>query len=442
MPVPDNSGGVSLARATQTRNLLLFAGCVGMQYLAAPVLYIGSTHAALLDQLQSSNALANSPEVLYLSLAFTPLLVSSIFRHPSWLKPLLVTAYVGNAMGTVLVVATVLGRCSAQLVSAAVIGQAIVTGASLSTAIALVWEAMGRGVAETRRGAALALAYGVGPILAAVGSLGSQALLTGEVLGMNVMAPLPFPGNFAVVFAAATVPMLVAAGLAGQFVLPDLPRQSTPAESVPREGFVRALAAFFREPILRRAAIAATLIYASAVILANLTLFTREAMGELPSDQVMYQNALRFGTKAVAGLLLGALLAKTHPLAGLLVTGTLCLIAPLYACWATGVAYLVTFQIFGAAELFGVYSPNYVLSASRRKDIRRNLACAGLLPSLAAPFGLLFGQIADVVGKTASPAVGYRASFYTCAMVIGAGLLVATTLPRRPQAAGANAEDS
>ncbi|MFM8705869.1 MAG: hypothetical protein ACKOHG_18855, partial [Planctomycetia bacterium] len=75
----------------------------------------------------------------------------------------------------------------------------------------------------------------------------------------------------------------------------------------------------------------AVLIYTSVPCVANLTLYTREAMGEVPSDLVMYQTALRFGTKAVAGLLLGWLMTKTHPLAGLLATGSLCLVTPLYA---------------------------------------------------------------------------------------------------------------
>ena len=56
----------------QTRNLLLFAGCVGMQYLAAPVLYVGATHAAMLKRMETSNFLANSPETVYYFFAFVP----------------------------------------------------------------------------------------------------------------------------------------------------------------------------------------------------------------------------------------------------------------------------------------------------------------------------------------------------------------------------------
>ena len=62
-----------------------------------------------------------------------------------------------------------------------VILQGAVCGASWPTAIALLWEVIGRGVAESRRGVALALAFGVGPFLAVLGSLGSQLCLTGRL---------------------------------------------------------------------------------------------------------------------------------------------------------------------------------------------------------------------------------------------------------------------
>jgi len=433
-PAADSARAVALPAATQTRNLLLFAGCIGMVYLAAPVLYVGGTHAALLDQLEASSALANSPEVLYLLCLFAPLVVTSVFRHPGWLKPLLVSAYLCIAAGTALVVATIAAGASSRLVSAAVLAQAIINGLSLSTANALAWEALGRGVAENRRGATLALAYGLGPILAAVGSLGSQVLLTGSTLGLRLSSPPSFPGNFAVLFAAATLPMLVAAVFASRFVIPPPPNFA--ADPGDRDGLAARVMAFFLDPLLRRTAIAAVLIYASVPCVANLTLYTREAMGEVPSGLVMYQNALRFGTKAVVGLLLGWLMTRTYPLAGLLATAGFCLVTPLYACWATGLAYLATFQIYGGGELFGAYVTNYVLSASRPNQMRRNLACALLLLAIAAPFGLLFGRIADVVGDAFDPATGFRASFVTCAFIVGTGLLVALTLPRRPKPSG------
>ena len=424
---------VALPASTQTRNLLLFAGCVGMQYLAAPVLYVGSTHAALLDKLGTSGSFANAPEVLYIAFLFTPLIVNSIFTDPRWLKPLITTAYLLDAVGVGAVAASIACGCPANVIGMAVLVQAIFSGITGSTAMALAWEALGRGVDESRRGATLALAFGCGPILAAIGSLGSQALLTGETLGLRLFDPPSFPGNFGTVFAGAAVPIVVAAIFSSLFVLPE--PQAAAAGSAPEKGtgIFASLRGFFGDPLLRRIAIATVLIYAATTVVANLTLNTSEAMGEQPSDRVMYQLAVRFATKAVAGMLLGLLLAKTFPLAGMLATGCMLCLAPLYALVATGFAYLATFQIYGAGELFGVYAPNYILTASRRRYLRRNMACSCLLSAMAAPFGLLFGGIADIVGETAGRAAGYRASFIVCAVIVGIGVAVALTLPRNPR---------
>ncbi len=424
---------VALPASTQTRNLLLFAGCVGMKYLAAPVLYVGSTHAALLDKLGSSSIFANAPEVLYIAFLCTPLIVNSIFTDPRWLKPLLTTSFLLNALGAGAVAASIAYGCPANVIGRAVILQAIVSGITVSTASALEWEALGRGVDESRRGATLALAFGAGPILAAIGSLGSQALLTGETLGLRLLDPPSFPGNFGMVFAGATVPLLVAAIFGSLFVLPEPQASAVGSATEEPTGIFASLRGFFGDPLLRRIAIATVLICAATTVVANLTLNTSEAMGEQPSDRVMYQLAVRFATKAVAGVLLGLLLAKTFPLAGMLATGCMLCLAPLYAIVATGFAYLATFQIYGAGELFGVYAPNYILSASRRRDLRRNMACTMLLLAMAAPFGLLFGGIADIVGETGGRAAGYRASFIACAVIVGTGLAVALTLPRNPR---------
>lgn len=416
-----------LVPAVQTRNLLLFAGCVGMQYLAAPVLYVGSTHAALLDKLDSSNAFANSPESLYLAFTVVPVLVASLFPGSRWLKPLLTGCYLLAALGTGLVALSVWLNLPSRWIGYSVVLQGVLTGISIPTAITLVWEAMGRGVAESRRGITLGLAYGGGPLLAALGSLGSQALLTGESLGIAFGAPREFPGNYALVFLAAVVPMVTASILATRFVLPAATVEEGSAP------LLAGAADFLGDRLLTRAAIVTVLLYAGNTIMANLTLHTHDAMQSEPTRLVMYQNAIRFGTKAIAGMCLGALLAGTNPRAGLLATGLVYALAPAYAVFATGLAYLATFQIYGAGELVGVYAPNYMLSASRPRDLRRNMAYANLLMAPAAPLGLVFGKLADVVGDATTRATGYRASFLVCALIMGSGLLLALVwLPRRP----------
>ena len=53
----------------QRRNLILFASCTGMQYLAAPVLYVGITQAALCERLEADTRTSNLP--------------NRAWRHPS-----------------------------------------------------------------------------------------------------------------------------------------------------------------------------------------------------------------------------------------------------------------------------------------------------------------------------------------------------------------------
>ena len=412
-----------LSPQDQTRNLLLFAGCVGMQYLAAPVLYVGATHAAMLQKMNSSNFFANSPETVYYALAFVPVLIAALFPSVHRLKPLLTGCYLLAALGAGGVALAVTLGLPARLVSLAVVAQGVVTGISIPLAITLVWEAMGRGVAESRRGSTLALAYGGGPVLAAVGSLGSQALLTGSTLGLSLGEPFPFPGNYAAVFAAAMVPMALAAFFASQFVIPVAESSGQP---LPLSG----LREFWTNPLLLRISLVTILLYAGNTIVANLTLNTKQAMTSEPTEYVMYQTAIRFATKAMAGVLLGLLVATTNPRAGLVATGAVYLLAPTYAAFATGLAYLATFPIYGAGELVGVYAPNYLLAASRPRDLRRNMAFANLLMVPAAPLGLVFGAVSDVVARQSSAATGYRASFLLCSAIMGLGLLLACEIGR------------
>lgn len=124
--------------AAQARNRLLFAGCVGMQYLAAPVLYVGSTHAALLDKLGTSGSFANLPEVLFIAFLVAPLFVNAIFTDPRWLEPLITSAYLLNALGVGAVAAAIACGCPAHVIGAALLAQAICTGISGSTASALL----------------------------------------------------------------------------------------------------------------------------------------------------------------------------------------------------------------------------------------------------------------------------------------------------------------
>jgi len=151
---------------------------------------------------------------------------------------------------------------------------------------------------------------------------------------------------------------------------------------------------------------------------------------------------LRFGFKVAAGAAFGQLLIRTHPRAGLLATALVYVVAPLWAAIATGPWYLLAFGIFGAGELVGVYAPNYLVSASRTADLRRNMAFMTMLMVPAAPAGYLYGAIVDLArrqdwtwGGWTSETLGFRLSFLVCAVFIFAGIvLTLVLLPRHPVA--------
>ncbi len=93
-----------------------------------------------------------------------------------------------------------------------VILQGGVSGAVMPAAIGLLWEVMGRGSDESRRGLALGLAFGAGPLLAVLGSLGQTALLGGDLFGWH-FGGLEYPRNFIILFAAGVPVMGLAAAV-------------------------------------------------------------------------------------------------------------------------------------------------------------------------------------------------------------------------------------
>lgn len=416
----------SLTVAQQRRNVFVFAACTGLQYLAAPVIYVGVTQGSLLNRLGASRTVANLPESAFFFLTLTPVFLAWWLPGVAYLKRSLVVCYVAAAAAMALVVVTLLLPVSDNVRIAAVIFQGAVSGAAMPTAIALLWEAIGRGVAESRRGFALGLAFGAGPVLAVVGSLGQQLLLTSRLWNYE-FAPWEFPRNFAILFAAGVPVMLLAAGLAGALVV--VADEEEPRREPPLNGILD----FLSQPVLLWATVVTIVLYIGNTIPANMNLYTKFVLGAEPESYAGYQNALRFSFKVAAGVLLGWLLTRSSPRAGILATGMLFVVSQLWACWATGLPYLLAFGIFGAGELVGVYAPNYILSASAPRDLRRNMAYVTMMMAPAAPAGTMFGAIADHFGRRYDPAIGFRVSFGVCAAILTVGLLLALTyLPAKP----------
>jgi MFS family permease len=169
-------------------------------------------------------------------------------------------------------------------------------------------------------------------------------------------------------------------------------------------------------------------------ILPSAVLYLREVLGDEPQKYAGYQFALRFGFKAVAGLLLGWLITKTHPRAGVMATTGLCLAGLCWGLMASGKWYLVSFGILGGGELYYLYYQNYMVSCSPTSKVRRNLAYMSLLALPAASAPLLFGMISDHFGR--------RFSIIVAALLLAlALLLVRFALPRRAPAVASDRKE-
>jgi hypothetical protein len=317
----------------------------------------------------------------------------------------------------------------AEVKIAALIAHGGITGGALTVAVSFLFESLSRGVTEKRRGQALSLGYGVGPLLAVVASQGTQWVLPQREAG--TAAGLDFPWTYAVLFAASVPIMGLAAFLASRFVIP------CPSQEPPRQpfwsGVFGGLGDFLGSRVLRTTAAAAILIFAGYHIEDNMKLYTQYVLHAAPEEHLGNQQTLRFSFKILTGLLMGWLLTRTNPKAVLVVTALLGLAGVIWAPLSTGLWYYLSFALIGGGELFGVYVTNYILACSPSAQVRRNMGFTVMLLMPAAPAGPLFGGIADHLGAIYSEAVGFRLSFVVAACFIGLALALVLTLPARPR---------
>ncbi len=505
LPANDAATTCGLSWPAQRRNLVLFAVCTGTQYLAAPVLYVGITQASLCDRLGADARTSNLPGTLFFAMTAMPALFAWLSPRVSSLKRNLGLLYGTSALMLGMLAVTLALPVSNQLKLAMIVLQGGISGAVMPAAIALLWEAMGRGSDESRRGLALSMAFGAGPLLAVVGSFGQTALLGGDLFGLH-FAGLAYPRNFIILFAAGVPVMALAAIFSQLFVIAPVAKEQerepvsaviglligiplmlaavalmqitavsadAVVESVSSRldvgnslrtlgtlsaiGAVLAFVYHFRSVLQERVLLFATLVtilvYSGNVIPSNMNLYSLEALGDLPEKYAGVQNMLRFSFKVVAGAVLGWVLTRTNPRVGILATASVFLVAQIWAMCVTGPWYLVAFGIHGAGELVGVYAPNYIVSASRADQLRRNMAFVTMLMVPAAPAGYLYGAIVDSVkqaGWTAfgmnSTSLGFRLSFLVCGLLILSGIFLAVLLlpasPRPGRSASQRIRDS
>ena len=420
---PQSEDDCPLPAAQQSRNMLCFAGFWCLYYLTAPVTYIGVTHANLLKALENSETIANRPHAVYQWLTALPIVVAWFFPQPKMLKPLLVIPLILMASITGAVALSIWLELSARVVTIMVIAHGAVFGASNGVLLTTLWDVLRRGVSTSRRGQVLALTFGVGPLLACVGSLVQRALFEKTPIG-GLSLEMEFPNNYLVLFAAATPLVLLETLVAASFIVP-LPGEAATEKSQLAE-IVSGLRQFFTYRPLIVGSVAYMLVSAGgSAILDNVSLHAKDVLGETLATTMGTQNFLRFGFKAVAGVLLGWLLTRTHPQAMLLTTTSILLIGMGWVLNSSGQWYLISFGLLGAGELYGVYFPNYIATSSAKSHVRTNIAYLGLLGSLVGFASELYGRISDRFGRIAS--------FHTATgILVAAMILIVVALPARP----------
>ena len=424
-------GDCPLSDREQTRNIILFALIWGLYYFAAPVLYVGLVQAALCDKLGATKATSNLPSSVYLWMTPAPVLIAWLIPQIRALKMVVCVGLLSiAAMGIVVVVALLLPTPA--WVVPAVVLHAGVLGAANGINVAFMWEILGRGVSEKRRGLAFSLAFGAGPILAVIGSVGSQMILEGR---LSSVSSFGFRWDFAVLY-GASVPITALAGLLVTGMVVPQPSVE-PVRQPFLSGVFGGFAEFLRTRWVAMTIVAYLLVFAGFMIMPTVTLYTQTITGAAAQEYVGYQNALRFGCKVVMGLFLGWLLTRTHPKAPLLITAGLIVVGVAWALVAPGKWFLLSFGILGAGELFGAYFPNYVLCCSPKSKMRRNMAFVSLLVTPVGFAPVLYGRIVDGFESIGGPSFGFKMSFAAALVPLVVGIaLVLFCLPRRPASPG------
>ncbi|MBM4068593.1 MAG: MFS transporter [Planctomycetes bacterium] len=409
-----------LSVSQQTRNLLIFGANISLIFLGAPVLYVGIGQGALCQRLQASETIANLPTTMYFWMTPLPILVAWYFFQARLVKPVLVTTFLTVAAGSATVAGAILLTQSREIIITLVVIHSGMLGCALGVVANFQWEVLGRGVTPSRRGQALSLAFGAGPILAFASSLGAQAIIDN----------IEYPWSFATLFGATAPITGLAAFLASRFVVP------LPEREPPRPGFVRGIFGGLGDYLSHRpilfAAMATLLVSCGYNVFTNLGLYTKIAVGTLAEEYLGYQSALRFGCKALAGGMLG-ILTRNNPKVGMLATTAFCLASVIWVALAPDIWFLLSFGLMGMGELWGVYFPNYILSCSEKDRMRRNMAFTSMLyfPSGFAP--IFYGYITTRIGDEYGKRVGFEASFMLSIAVLTVTLLlILIALPMRP----------
>lgn len=428
-----------LSSSQQLRNVLLYSFNIAMTYFAAPVLYVGVLQSALCKELKTSDTIANLPGSAYLWATPIPVLVAWCFPQMRALKPLMVCAYLLEVLVSGLFLAALYTK-STPLIITMLITHGAVLGIANGVANTCLWELLGRGVSNKRRGLAFSLAFGFGPFLAVIGSLAAQIVLGGqESVNLGVVRPYvqPFlswvqhylggqeyPDNYAIIFMACMPAMLACAISSSLIVVPLSETERQEPLRLQFDSSKLGLGSYFLNPLILIASIAYVLIYAAEQIQPNMNTYIQDLLGKKPAEFAGLSLALRFSCKIVAGFVLGWLTAYSTPKVTLYVTTLLCMAGIGWALRVPGEAYLFSFGLLGAGELFGNYFPNYIALCSRRDQVRRHMMFTNMITAISGFAGTIYGVVSDKLG--------ILWSFYWAFTFAASTFAIILLLPHRP----------
>lgn len=429
-----------LTPGQQLRNVWLYAFNIGMTYFAAPVMYVGLLQSALCKFLDQSDVIANLPGSAYLWATPIPVLIIWCFPQVRALKTMMVVSYTAEAIVSAIFLGALYTRNTALIVPLLVIHGAVL-GVANGLANSCLWEVLGRGVSNSRRGLAFTLAFGVGPFLAVIGSLGSQLIL-GKKDSLNfgrftaylqpffdrlesVLGGYVYPTNYAIIFGACIPAMLLCAISSAMIVIPMSESELHEPIRIKFDSANLGIGEFFGNRLIQLAGLAYILIYAAEQIGPNMNSYIKELLGREPEEFAGLNNALRFGFKIVSGFILGWMTVRSGPKATLYLTSLLCVIGVLWAINVRSEAYLFAFGWMGAGELFGNYFPNYIACCSRTDQVRRNMCYTNMISAAAGFAGVIYGSV--------SGRWGFVASFYVALGFVFATIAVVQFLPRQPR---------
>lgn len=413
----------------QMRNVVVVGLNTGLSYLAAPVMYVDAVHAVLCKELGATAFVYNLPSSAYLLFSAAPLFVAWLLPRAAHLKPVIVSCYAGMAVAGVLVAVALSLDIPNSAKIAVIILHGALTGVGRTLAVAGEFEVLGRAVAPSRRGRALALAYGLGPILAIVGNLVAQLLLTAK-LGPIQITPRIFPANFQLLFVASAPVLMIATFLASRLLIPTTDDHASPRIG----GLFDGLGEFLSRRVVLNSVAVAILLASGATMGSNLATYAEKVFGRSADQYAGVLKATLFSFKAVAGLFLGWLLTQTNPKTCVLASGFCMMSAGLWAIVTPAQAYFLCFGLLGMGQLSGVYITNYLIYCATPDKMRKYMAFAMLSQVPCALSGQFLGWIKDRFTGS-SEVLGFQASFAAAAAFVVAGLLLALLLPPRPDAA-------